>query len=158
MASRAILSTIHLVAGVIGLLTITAFWSTSIAVEIFGDEAAIAAVKHFILSGMVVLIPSMAAVGGSGLRLGGSSRAPIIVAKRRRMIAVAANGLLVLVPSAVFLAGRAGSGDFGVAFVAVQAIELAAGAANIILMGLNMRDGFRLTAKRRSRSSMARTA
>ena len=70
-------------------------------------------------------------------------------AKRRRMPIVAANGLFVLVPSAIFLAVRAQAGDLDGVFYAVQAIELAAGAVNILLLGLNMRDGIRLAARRR---------
>jgi hypothetical protein len=35
-------------------------------------------------------------------------------------------------------------GEFDTAFYAVQALELAAGAANITLLGLNMRDGLRM--------------
>jgi hypothetical protein len=64
--------------------------------------------------------------------------------KLRRMPFIAANGLLVLVPSALYLAAAARSGSFGTAFIAVQAIELAAGAVNITLLGLNLRDGLRL--------------
>ncbi|WP_420224402.1 hypothetical protein [Pigmentiphaga litoralis] len=57
---------------------------------------------------------------------------------------IAANGLLILLPSAFFLAARANSGQFGTDFYAVQTIELVAGAANIVLMSLNVRDGLRL--------------
>ena len=96
----------------------------------------------------------MAAAGATGFRLGGSSRAPVIAAKRRRMMAIAANGLAVLVPSAFFLAARAGAGQFDTAFYAVQAIELTAGAVNLGLMALNMRDGLALTKRRRLRPSV----
>ena len=57
---------------------------------------------------------------------------------------IAANGLLVLAPSALFLAWKAGSGEFDAAFIVVQAIELVAGSANLALMGLNIRDGLRM--------------
>jgi hypothetical protein len=60
---------------------------------------------------------------------------------------IALNGLLVLVPAAVFLAGRASAGRFDAIFYVVQAIELIAGAANLMLIGLNMRDGSRLTGR-----------
>lgn len=36
------------------------------------------------------------------------------------------------------------NGNFGTGFCALQAVELVAGAVNIGLLGLNMRDGFRL--------------
>jgi hypothetical protein len=57
---------------------------------------------------------------------------------------IAANGILVLIPAALFLAYKAGEGDFDAAFNAVQALELTAGAVNITLLGLNMRDGLKL--------------
>jgi hypothetical protein len=151
MSSRNLVRSAHLAAGILAFATIAVFWTATVVTEIAGDAATIAVVKQAILWGMLVLVPAMAAVGGSGFRLGGSSRAPIVAVKRLRMMAIAANGLLVLVPSAVFLAGCAAAGDFGAAFVAVQAIELVAGAVNIALMALNMRDGFRLTRKQRSR-------
>jgi hypothetical protein len=150
MPDRATFRVVHLVAGIVGFLTIAAFWLATVAVEIAGDQTTIAAVKQAIVWGLVVLIPALAATGGSGFNLGGRSRARVIAIKRRRMVAVALNGLLVLVPSAFFLAGRATASDFGAGFILVQGIELAAGAVNMTLMGLNMRDGFRLTAGRRS--------
>ena len=57
---------------------------------------------------------------------------------------IAANGVLILIPSALFLASKARAVEFDTAFYAVQALELAAGAANITLLGLNMRDGVRM--------------
>lgn len=151
MPSRNVIRLVHLVAGVVGLLMILSFWSATVASELIGDRAAIVAVKNGVLWGMIVLVPAMAAVGGTGFYLGGRSAAPVVATKRRRMPVIALNGLLVLVPSAFFLAERANTGEFDTAFALVQAIELVAGAANIALMGLNMRDGLRLTAKRRRR-------
>ena len=40
-----------------------------------------------------------------------------------------------------------GSGQFAALFYAVQGIELVAGAVNITLMSLNMRDGLRLSGR-----------
>jgi len=52
---------------------------------------------------------------------------------------IAANGLVGLIPSAFFLASKARAGPFDVAFYAVQALELVAGATNLTLLGLSMR-------------------
>jgi len=49
-----------------------------------------------------------------------------------------------LIPSALFLASKAKAAEFDTGFYAVQALELAAGAANITLLGLNMRDGLKM--------------
>ncbi|CRI66833.1 conserved exported hypothetical protein [Thiocapsa sp. KS1] len=71
--------------------------------------------------------------------------------KRRRMAFIAANGLLVLVPSALFLSFKAQAGEFDGAFFGVQALELIAGAVNLVLLGLNLRDGRRLGSIPRNR-------
>lgn len=147
---------IHAAAGALALLTICIFWSATATSELFGDVAAIAAVKNGILAGMLVLIPAMAMAGASGFSLGKGWRSPAVERKKRRMKIIAANGLFVLVPSAVFLAGKAGAGEFDAAFAVVQAIELVAGAVNITLLSLNMRDGLALRRKP-SRPKDART-
>ncbi|WP_419908163.1 hypothetical protein [Hoeflea sp.] len=136
---------IHAIAGFVGLLTILSFWLSTVSVELFGSAAAVAAVKSWILNGMLVLIPAMAIVGATGMSLGARRRDRLTKAKRTRMPLIAVNGLFVLVPSAFFLSGRAGAGLFDGWFYAVQALELAAGAANIAMMGLNMRDGLTMT-------------
>jgi Na+/H+ antiporter NhaA len=99
-----------------------------------------------------VLIPALAATGGSGLALAKGRRAGLIGAKIKRMPLIAANGLLILIPSALFLASRARAGEFDSGFYAVQALELAAGAANLALLGLNMRDGLTMKGRLRRRS------
>ena len=56
---------------------------------------------------MLVLIPALMATGASGLRLTGTRAQGLIGAKKRRMPFIAANGILILIPSAVFLYLRA---------------------------------------------------
>jgi hypothetical protein len=82
------------------------------------------------------------------MRLGGRSRHPRVVAKRRRMPVIAANGLLILVPAAFILQHLAASGAVGPLFYAVQAIELMAGAVNVVLLALSFRDGLGLRRRR----------
>ena len=60
---------------------------------------------------------------------------------------IAGNGLLILIPAALFLASKARAGEFDTWFYVVQALELLAGATNITLLGLNMRDGLKLTGR-----------
>jgi hypothetical protein len=144
---------VHLVAGILAFALIVTFWTSTIVSEAFGSVTMITSVKQAILWGMLLLIPAMAAVGGTGFRLGGKSTAPVIARKRRRMPVIALNGLLILVPAAFFLAARAGAGRFDAAFYAVQGLELAAGAVNITLMSLNIRDGFAMTRRRRGKAS-----
>lgn len=139
---------VHVAAAVTAFLTIFLFWTSTAASELSGDPAAIAAVKRAILWGLLLLVPSMAVVGGSGFRLGRGRRDPLTARKRLRMPFIALNGLLILVPAAFFLEARAAVGVFDTAFIAVQALELIAGATNLTLIGLNMRDGLRLAARR----------
>lgn len=138
---------IHAIAGVVGFLTIATFWSATLVTELLGSPAAITTVKNNILWGMALLIPAMAIAGGSGMSLGQGRSGGRVLVKKKRMPFIAMNGLLVLVPSAFFLASKASAGEFDGAFYAVQVIELVAGAANLILMGLNVRDGLRLAGR-----------
>lgn len=132
---------IHAFAGALALIIICTFWTSTILSELFGTTDQIVLVKTAIPWGMLLLIPAMAIAGGSGFSLGGKWKSPLIVAKKRRMKFIAANGILILVPSALFLAMRAQALNFDTFFYAVQAIELLAGATNITLLSLNMRDG-----------------
>jgi len=145
-----VLRRIHPAAGFVGFLTILAFWTSTVLVEAFGSHQAIASVKTGILWGMIVLIPALAITGASGFRLAGPVTKGPVAAKKRRMPVIAANGIVILIPCAVYLQSLATAGDFGTAFYAVQAVELVAGAVNLTLMGLNIRDGFRMTRGRRA--------
>ena len=140
---------IHAVAGGIGFLMILTFWTSTVISELFAGPDTIAAVKAMILKGMMLLIPAMAIAGGSGMAMGRRRKDALTRAKKRRMPIIAANGLLILVPAAWFLAGKAAAGAFDTVFYVVQAVELIAGAANLSMMGLNIRDGLRMTGKLR---------
>jgi hypothetical protein len=135
---------IHPVAGTLAILTIAAFWLSTALSELFASEAIVTVVKTAIPWGFLLLIPALAAAGGSGLALATGRRGGLIGAKMRRMRLIVGNGVLVLIPSALFLAFKASAGEFDASFYAVQALELAAGAVNIMLLGLNMRDGLRM--------------
>ncbi|WP_375291729.1 hypothetical protein [Qipengyuania sp.] len=139
---------IHPIAGAIALLTISFFWLATLSSELFGSEALVVTVKTMIPWGFLILIPSLVAAGGSGLRLGRGWRNPLVSAKRKRMPIIAGNGILVLIPSALYLSFKAQTETFDAWFYTVQTIELIAGAVNIVLLSLNMRDGLRLTRKR----------
>ena len=74
---------VHAIAGIIGFLAIATFWITTLLSELFGAPASITSVKHFILWGMLVLIPAMAVTGGSGLSLSGGRRGRLINTKKK---------------------------------------------------------------------------
>jgi hypothetical protein len=137
----------HALAGIIGFLTIITFWTATVTSELFGSHAAIATVKNGILWGMILLIPAMAMAGGSGMSLSRGRTDAGALRKKKRMPFIALNGLLILLPSAIFLASKANAGAFDQTFFLVQGLELIAGAINVTLMGLNIRDGLRLTGR-----------
>lgn len=132
---------IHPMAGILALLTIATFWVSTAAAELFASQAAVIAVKTAIPWGFLLLIPALAAAGGSGFVLSKGRRVGLVGTKLKRMRIIAANGILVLIPSALFLASKARAAEFDTSFYAVQALELAAGAVNITLLGLDLRDG-----------------
>lgn len=137
---------LHPIAGGLALSIVMLFWISTALSELFLGTEAVVTVKTLIPYGFIILIPALAAAGGSGFSM--RRRGALVAAKARRMPIIAANGVLVLIPSALFLAMKAGAGEFDVAFYAVQAVELVAGAVNIALLGLNMRDGLRLRGRR----------
>ena len=144
---------VHPIAGALAILTIATFWLSTAVAELFGSQAVVAAVKTAIPWGFLLLIPALAATGGSGFALAKGRRAGLIGAKVKRMPIIAANGILVLIPSALFLASKARAAEFDISFDAVQALELVAGAANITLLALNMRDGLTMSGRfRRQRA------
>ena len=147
------LKVIHPVAGTLALLTIATFWLSTVLAELFASQATVTAVKTAIPWGFLWLVPALAATGGSGLALAKGRRGGPIDAKLERMPPIAANGLLVLIPAALFLAFKARAAEFDTVFYAVQALELVAGAANITLLGLNLRDGLRMKGRLRRRSA-----
>jgi hypothetical protein len=138
---------IHAVAGGIGFLTIFIFWTSTVFTELFTSHTVVAATKAMILQGMLILLPAMVIAGASGMSLGNARLDACVVAKKKRMPLIAANGLLILLPSAFFLASKAAAGSFDSWFYLVQALELTAGAANLTMMGLNIRDGLTLTGR-----------
>jgi hypothetical protein len=142
-------SKLHAFVGALALLCVVSFWSTTLISEIFLSHAAVAAIKNAILAAMWLFVPAMAATGGSGFALAKGRGGRLVEAKKRRMKFIAANGILVLLPSAFALASMANAGRFDAVFYAVQVLELVAGAVNITLLSLNMRDGLRMTGRLR---------
>ena len=140
---------IHAAAGMLAMLFISSFWISTAISELFLTHEAMAAVKHAILMAMWLLIPAMAATGASGFSLSRGRTGGLCERKKRRMRVIALNGGLILLPAAYFLNSKASAGDFDATFFAAQALELLAGALNLTLMGLNLRDGLRMTGRLR---------
>ena len=142
--------TVHPLAGGVAILMIATFWLSTAISELSGSKPFVVFVKTLIPWGFIILIPALAAVGGTGFALSGGRSGGLLGKKRKRMPIIAANGVLILIPSALFLAAKAKAGDFDATFYAVQMVELAAGAVNLWLLTKNALDGRKLTARRRS--------
>ena len=139
---------IHPIAAVIATFCIATFFTSSILVELFGSHESIAAVKRLIvMPGLFVLVPAIAATGATGFALAKNRKGRLLESKMKRMPFIGANGLLVLLPAAIFLDQWASAGSFDTRFYIVQGLELIAGAINLTLMGMNIRDGLRMSGK-----------
>jgi len=140
---------IHLTAAIIATLCIVTFFSSSILVELFGSHESIAMVKRLIvIPGVFILISAIAITGGTGFALAKNRKGHLVENKKKRMPIIGANGLLVLLPAAIFLDQWATSGTFDTKFYIVQSLELIAGAINLSLMSLNIRDGLKMAGRR----------
>lgn len=142
---------VHPIAGTVALLTIACFWLSTALTELFGSQATIVAVKTAIPWGFLILVPAMALTGASGLKFAKGRRGGVLGDKARRMPIIAANGVLVLIPAALFLGYKASHGQFDTAFYVVQVAELIAGAVNITLLARSMRDGLKMKGRLRRR-------
>jgi len=131
-------------AGAVAILTISTFWLSTVLTELFASQATVTAVKTAIPWGFFLLIPALMATGGSGFVLSKGRQSQVIGAKIKRMRLIAANGILVLIPSALYLASKANASEFDAAFYTIQTIELVAGAINITMLGFNLQDGLRM--------------
>ena len=136
---------VHPLAGTLATLLVASFWLSTLLVEAFGTHAQIIAVKLTIPWGFLLLVPALAATGSTGLIRSRGHRGGLVGRKLRRMPIIAANGAIILIPAALFLAWKADAGEFDTVFYVVQAVELLAGAVNLTLLALNMRDGLRMT-------------
>ena len=142
---------VHAIAGTTAMLIIASFWISTLVSEIFLDSAAVAAVKHAIVYGLFLLVPFMAATGGSGIVLGKTRKGSLLDQKKKRMAIIGTNGLIVRISAADFLNGKAAAREFDGLFYAVAIVELSVGVVQLTLMSMNFRDGLKLAGKLRPR-------
>ncbi len=139
---------IHRIGAITATFCIFIFFISTLVVELFGTAQAIATVKSLIvLPGLFILIPAIAATGATGFVMSKGSSKGLVGSKKKRMPFIGANGLLILLPAAIVLDQLASAGSFDSSFYLLQALELVAGATNLTLMFLNIRDGRRIKGK-----------
>ncbi len=144
---------VHLIAGFLATLLVASFWSSTVVSELFLSRDAVVGVKRVILFGIGLLIPTLMVAGGTGFALSRSHKGKLVENKKWRMRLIGLNGALVLAPSAFFLDWRAARGQVDPSFFAVQGVELLAGAAQLVLLSLNVRDGLRMSGRLRTPGS-----
>jgi hypothetical protein len=69
---------IHPVAGVLAIVTIGTFWLSTALSELFASQTVVIAVKTAIPWGFLLLIPALAAAGGSGFALAKGRRVGLV--------------------------------------------------------------------------------
>jgi hypothetical protein len=130
------------------MLTVATFWTSTLVSELFMGQEAVKFVKHAIVYyGLIPLVILMAGVGGSGFFLAKRRKGRIVDEKKKRMPKIGANGLLVMIPCALFLNSKAATGSFDTVFYTVQVIELAVGLLQLTLLGRSFRDGLKLAGR-----------
>lgn len=142
---------VHGIAGMFAILLIVLFISATLYVEWLGSEAMVLRVKQSIaFPGIEVLVVLLMIAGATGQSLAKGKRSPVVSAKAKRMRIAAINGALFLIPSALLLAYLAKAGRYTSFFYVVQSVELLFGFINLGILIMNLRDGIRLAAGRRS--------
>lgn len=132
------------------MLLVAAFWMSTLISELLLDQAAVLAVKRAIAHyGLVCLVLSMAVTGATGFSLGKTRKGRLVEEKKRRMPLLAVNGLVIMVPSALFLYSKAAAGQYDASFYAVQVLELVVGVVQFVMLGKNWRAGLVLSGRLR---------
>ncbi|MBF0184265.1 MAG: hypothetical protein HQM06_07740 [Magnetococcales bacterium] len=132
---------LHQTSAIVAFLCVSLFWLSTLIAELFLTNAAVAQIKQWILSGLFLLIPSLAMAAFTGMRMERGGYLPRLESKKKRMPFLAGNGLLILLPCAFFLASKAGRNEFDINFYMVQTIELLSGLVQWLLLRKNMIDG-----------------
>ena len=95
------LSLVHRISSMTAYMFIMSFFTSTVFVELFGDQQAIVAVKTYISYAIWAVVPLMAAAGITGAKMAPKVKKGPIAAKKKRMPFVAMNGVLILLPAAI---------------------------------------------------------
>ena len=142
---------LHAVCGTLGLLLIGGFFLSTVGAELSGSVEWVVAVKTGILYLLPVLGILLGCAGAAGNAVARGWKSKAVDWKRLRMAVAGLNGVFILIPCAFTLQAWAEVGEFTWRFYGVQGIELLAGAGNVVLLSLNLRDGLRLKKLRKGK-------
>lgn len=143
---------LHLSAATLVVLCTTSFCLSTVVSELFMSLYAVNIVKQAIFYGLGILIPALIITAATGFAMTRKGAGGALIArKKKRMPIIAAIGLLVMLPSAIFLAYKAENGAFDSVFQLIQTLELIGAGIQIALISFSFRDGLRLTGRLSSR-------
>lgn len=145
---RSRIVSVHIIASIIAVLTISSFFCFSLTAELIGDDAFIKQVKTGILYCLPVLIMVMPTLALSGKTLAGNSKNPLVIKKMTRMKIIALNGL-ILITLAIYLYYHAIYKFIDTTFYYIQMVELFLGALNLGLIVMNINTGLKLSVRRK---------
>lgn len=143
---RTTLIKLHKVCAILAFIMIASFFTSTLISELLADKNTISQVKQVIAYAVWLLIPLMAITGITGSKLAPNIKMGqgLLGNKKKRMPIVALNGLLILLPCAIYLNVLASQGLFTQRFYVIQLIELIAGSTNLTLMALSIRDAMKI--------------
>ncbi|MCH8567151.1 MAG: hypothetical protein LAT67_02750 [Balneolales bacterium] len=135
---------LHLAATMLAGLTITIFLTATVVAEISRETSLIVLTKKYIAYFLPVLIFSMPALAGSGIRLAKYNSSPLIRKKLIRMKIIGVNGLF-LVTIAIYLYLKSSAGLYDDVYRTAQAAEIILGSTNLLLIAQNAKAGFMMS-------------
>jgi len=144
---------IHGIAAVTAVICITTFLCSTLISELVQNHELIAEVKHRIATaGLPVLILAMMAAGLTGKVLAGQGSRKTTL-KKKRMQLLMLIGVVVMIPSALFLDHKASAGEFDRYFYGIQMVEVILGLIQLRLVGKNFIAGMKMSGRFRGRLS-----
>lgn len=147
---------LHAAAGGVAMLTILGLQVFIGWREASGYPADLAVARTVALWVMaLLLIPALITAGATGARLGRGWRGPVVATKLARMKVIAGLGGLVLVPLAIGLWFLASRGWIDGRYHLLTRLETLAALSNVLLLGLNLRDGLKMRRPKRATASAA---
>ena len=138
----------HAAAGISSLTCLLIFLVVTINVEYSYSTSEMIAAQGVMLQTMWVYIPLIFTAGGIGYILSKERKEEIVQVKKRRMVTIIAVSLFILMPCIYALANAARYEIEGPIFSGIEILEVLSLILLIVLLGLNARDGARLTANR----------
>ena len=138
----------HAAAGISSLTCLLIFLVATINVEYSYSAPEMIAAQGVMLQTMWVYIPLIFTAGGIGYILSKERKERIVQVKKRRMVIIIAVSLFILMPCIYTLANAARYEIAGTIFSRIEILEVLSLILLIALLGLNARDGARLTSDR----------